>query len=118
MPYELTLDSPLSFVRGVGETRLQQFAKRGVRTVGELLTYYPRAYEDRGNVLPLRDCADGGIHAVEVVCMNKPVSGRARSAVPALANGRRQAIPAVRTGFDGALRRGNGFAGNRAGRSG
>ena len=79
MPYELTLDSPLSFVRGVGETRLQQFAKRGVRTVGDLLTYYPRAYEDRGNVLPLRDCADGGIHAVEVVCTNKPVAGRARS---------------------------------------
>ncbi len=79
MPYELTLDSPLSFVRGVGETRSQQFAKRGVRTVGDLLTFYPRAYEDRGNVLPLRDCADGGIHAVEVVCTSLPVSGRARS---------------------------------------
>ncbi len=79
MPYELTFDSPLSFVRGVGETRSQQFAKRGVYTVGDLLSFYPRAYEDRGNILPLRDCTDGGIHAVEVVCTSLPVSGRARS---------------------------------------
>lgn len=75
----MTIDSPLTDVRGVGDARAAQFAKRGVLTVGDLLAFYPRAYENRGEIIPLRDCTDGNIHAVEVVCTRKPAVGRTRT---------------------------------------
>ncbi|MCH5184150.1 MAG: ATP-dependent DNA helicase RecG [Oscillospiraceae bacterium] len=75
----MTVDSPLTDLRGVGDARAAQFAKRGVLTVGDLLALYPRAYENRGKIIPLRDCTDGELHAVEVVCTRKPAVGRTRS---------------------------------------
>ena len=75
----MTVDSPLTELRGVGDARAAQFAKRGVLTVGDLLAFYPRAYENRGEIIPLRDCTDGEIHAVEVVCTRKPTVGRTRT---------------------------------------
>lgn len=75
----MTLDSPLTELRGVGDARAAQFAKRGVLTVGDLLSFYPRAYENRGEIVSLRDCTDGEIHAVEVLCTRKPTAGRTRS---------------------------------------
>ena len=38
--------TPVSALSGVGPKRVEQFEKLGVRTVGELINFYPRAYED------------------------------------------------------------------------
>lgn len=73
------LDSPLTELRGVGDARAAQFARRNVYTVGDLLSLYPRGYENRGEITPLRDCTDGGVHAVEVLCTRNPVAGRTRT---------------------------------------
>ena len=43
-------DTPLRFVKGIGEARSACFAKLGLYTAGDLLTFYPRAYEYRGEV--------------------------------------------------------------------
>ena len=42
-----TLNSPLTALPGVGPARAQQLEKLNLHTVGDLLTYYPRSYEDR-----------------------------------------------------------------------
>lgn len=75
----VSIDSPLTDLRGVGDARAAQFAKRGVLTVGDLLAFYPRAYENRGEIVALRNCTDGELHAVEVVCTRKPIVGRTRT---------------------------------------
>ncbi|MCD7746199.1 MAG: ATP-dependent DNA helicase RecG [Lachnospiraceae bacterium] len=41
----MNLNSPLTDLKGIGDKTAQLFAKVGVSDVGELLAYYPRAYE-------------------------------------------------------------------------
>jgi len=41
------LGKNVQYVRQVGKTRAQKLNKLGIRTIGDLLTYYPRDYEDR-----------------------------------------------------------------------
>jgi len=41
------LDAGIRYVKGVGEAREKLMAKLGVRTVRDLIGFYPRAYEDR-----------------------------------------------------------------------
>lgn len=40
------LEKNIQYIKGVGEKKAQLFAKLGVSTVGALLSFYPRAYED------------------------------------------------------------------------
>ncbi|MBR4295830.1 MAG: ATP-dependent DNA helicase RecG [Clostridia bacterium] len=46
-------------LNGVGPARAAAFAKLGVKTVDDLLRFYPRAYEDRGNIRQLMESTDG-----------------------------------------------------------
>lgn len=41
------LDTPIQFLKGVGPKLGDVLRKKGVSTVGDLLEWYPRAYEDR-----------------------------------------------------------------------
>jgi ATP-dependent DNA helicase RecG len=45
--------------------RANQLARLGVRTVGDLLFHFPRAYEDLTDVRPLRGLTEGSIQTVE-----------------------------------------------------
>lgn len=42
-------------IKGVGESRAKQLGKLGIYTVEDLIYFFPRAYEMRGNVKLLRD---------------------------------------------------------------
>lgn len=52
------LNTDIKKLYGVGEKRSAYYAKMGVHTVGDLLSHYPRGYENRGNVILLSE-ADG-----------------------------------------------------------
>lgn len=43
----LRLDTPLQYLKGVGPKLGDIFYKREIKTVGDLLEFYPRAYEDQ-----------------------------------------------------------------------
>ncbi len=45
--YEKTLSSDVQFLKGVGPVIGAKLEKIGVKTIYDLLTYFPRAYEDR-----------------------------------------------------------------------
>jgi len=47
------LSSPVQYLRGVGPVRAGQLARLGIHTIGDLFTYFPRAYEDRRTIVPL-----------------------------------------------------------------
>lgn len=51
----LTADTSVSELNGVGKVRATQLAKLGISTVGDLIYYFPRAYEKRGDTRPLRE---------------------------------------------------------------
>ncbi len=61
MPDIRTLD-------GVGDVRARLFAKKNIHTVEDLLSFFPRAYEDRTVEKQIFDCADG-----ETVCIRAAV---------------------------------------------
>ncbi len=49
----MNLSDSINKVRGVGVKKAAAFARLGVGTVYDLLTYYPRAYEDQSRVTPI-----------------------------------------------------------------
>jgi ATP-dependent DNA helicase RecG len=50
----LRLDTPVQYVKGVGPTRAAQLAELGVGTVEDLLTYFPRRFDLRRHVQPIK----------------------------------------------------------------
>lgn len=58
------LDKPIQYLKGVGEKRAELFAKKGVKTVGDMLYYFPRNYEDRSVIKLISECIEG-----ETVCI-------------------------------------------------
>ncbi len=53
---------------GVGDARAKMFEKKGIKTVDDLLYFFPRGYEDRKEVKEIADC-----YAGENVCIKGQV---------------------------------------------
>ena len=49
---------------GVGPNTSRLFAKLGIFTVADLLSTYPRSYDDRTKRIPLKDFASGKVHTI------------------------------------------------------
>ena len=63
---------PVSSLHGVGRVKAQAYAAAGVHTLLDLLYYFPRAYENRANVLPLTATEDGGKCATVLTVATEP----------------------------------------------
>jgi len=50
---QIRLDSPLQYVKGVGPRKAEVLAQHGLNEVRDLLFYFPRAYLDRTNIVPI-----------------------------------------------------------------
>lgn len=50
----MDFSTEIQYLKGVGPARAEAFSKLGVDTVGALLRFYPRAYEDWSRVVPIR----------------------------------------------------------------
>lgn len=69
----MTLNDPISLVKGVGEQTAAKFARLNVQTVDDLIHLYPRRYEDFANVSSISDIKPGPVTVSAVV---ESVSGR------------------------------------------
>ncbi len=54
-----TLTSQITKLKGFGSKKAQSLEKLGIRTLKDVLFYYPRGYEDRRNIKHISDLADG-----------------------------------------------------------
>ena len=61
------IKTPVSSISGIGPQLAKLLAKQNVFTVGDLLQYFPRAYEDRTKKIPLKDFSLGKVHTVALV---------------------------------------------------
>ncbi len=59
--------TPVTVLNGVGEKRAALFEKLGVKTVGDLINFYPRTYEDWSVVETIENTEDGGLYCVKAV---------------------------------------------------
>lgn len=58
-PPRLTLDTPISYLKGVGPARAESLARLQIRVAGDLLRHVPHRYEDATTVTPLNRAAVG-----------------------------------------------------------
>jgi ATP-dependent DNA helicase RecG len=57
----MELDTPVSDLKGVGGARSERFAVLGIETVGDLINYYPRRYDDYSKVIPANKLRPGPV---------------------------------------------------------
>ena len=69
----MTVDSPIGELRGVGEVLAKKFAVLGIETVGQLIDYYPRRYEDYSTMTPISQMRPGTVTIEAVI---KQATGR------------------------------------------
>ena len=69
----MTLDDPLTEVKGVGMAQASKFAVLGLKTVSDLIDYYPRRYDDFSTVTPINKLQPG---AVTIEATIKQAAGR------------------------------------------
>lgn len=60
----INLNSDIKYIKGVGEKRAEFFKKLGISCVRELISYYPRKYQDRSQKTTVCQCQSG-----ETVCI-------------------------------------------------
>ncbi|MBE6634442.1 MAG: ATP-dependent DNA helicase RecG [Ruminococcaceae bacterium] len=75
----VTEKSPVTVLPGVGRVRAECYARLGITTLGELLSHYPRAYENRGEIRLLRDARADAKTAVILTVATEPRCVRLRS---------------------------------------
>ncbi|MEO6067930.1 MAG: ATP-dependent DNA helicase RecG [Gemmatimonadales bacterium] len=68
----LRLDTPIKFLKGIGERRAELFGKLGVETAQDLLWHLPHRYLDASSVTPLAEARVGG----EYACIGRVVAKR------------------------------------------
>lgn len=56
---KIDLDTNIQFLKGVGPVKSEVFNKIGIHTVGDLIRYYPRVYEDRTELRKISEFVDG-----------------------------------------------------------
>ena len=55
----MDLNKDIQYIKGVGEARAKTLNRLGIYNLEDLITYYPRTYEDRSKVKKLEDVVDG-----------------------------------------------------------
>ena len=74
----VTPDTPLLELTGVGEQRAKKLEKLGLTRVGELLSHYPRDYEDRRKLYTIRAAPLGPRVCISAMAAEHPRRARFR----------------------------------------
>lgn len=61
------IKSPVSSLSGVGPAASALFSKLNIFTVGDILSFYPRNYEDRRQHVPILDFEKANVHTAAVI---------------------------------------------------
>ncbi len=72
----IDLQKDVKYIKGVGPSRVLLLNKLGIFTLNDLITYYPRTYEDRNKPKYICECEDGEEVLIEAVACNKMTSIR------------------------------------------
>lgn len=67
----IDLQKSVQYVKNVGPSRVKILNKLNIQTLQDLITYFPRNYEDRGIAKRLSDCKDGEEALVKATAVTK-----------------------------------------------
>lgn len=66
----IDLKQSVQYVKGVGPNNLPLLQKLEINTLGDLITYFPRNYEDRGKPKKIYELVDGEEVLIEAICVS------------------------------------------------
>ncbi len=72
------LNKSIQYVKSVGEARAKLFHRLGLYTVGDVITHFPREYEDRSIIKKIIDIQDNETCAFEGIIMSRVSESRPR----------------------------------------
>lgn len=72
------LQTDVRYIKGIGEQRAKSLAKLNIRSLRDLIAYFPRAYEDRTAAKPIRDLQPGETACVAAMVAAPPTLSRIR----------------------------------------
>ncbi|MBQ7485790.1 MAG: ATP-dependent DNA helicase RecG [Oscillospiraceae bacterium] len=70
------LSTDVRYIKGIGETRAKALEKLEIRTLRDLVCYFPRAYEDRTRLYTVRDLPLGESACVRAMVASEPEARR------------------------------------------
>ncbi len=73
------LKTDIRFLKGIGEKRAEGFRKLGITTVEDLLFFFPRAYEDWQNTVPIKEADENETVAIKAIIITRAVPLKTRS---------------------------------------
>ena len=66
------IDTRVQFLKGVGETRAKHLEKLGIFSIGALLRYYPKRYEDWNTVTKISDAVVNETVCIKATVIERP----------------------------------------------
>lgn len=72
----MDLTEDVKYIKGVGPNRVTLLNKIGIFNVKDLITYYPRGYEDRSKPKNICECVNGEVALIEAIAMSRLVDTR------------------------------------------
>ena len=66
----------VKYIKGVGPNRVKLLNKLNIYTLKDLITYYPRTYEDRNKPKKIDECIDGEETTIEAIACGNVVETR------------------------------------------
>ena len=70
------LNKEIKYIKGVGPARAEVLNSIGIYNLKDLITYFPRNYEDRGKAKNIVDVEDGEETLIEAICVSKMLEKR------------------------------------------
>ena len=70
------LNTDIRYIKGIGEARAKALHKLGIATLGDLLSYFPRRWEDRTLTRPIRELLVGEYACVRAMLAGDPTASR------------------------------------------
>ena len=67
----MELSKDVKYIKGVGPSRVELLNKLGIFTLKDLITYYPRTYEDRSKPKSIAECVHGEEVLIEAIACSK-----------------------------------------------
>ena len=67
----MDLNNDVKYIKGVGPSRVELLNKIGIFSLKDLITYYPRTYEDRGKPKLIAELIDGEEALIEAIVVSK-----------------------------------------------
>lgn len=72
----MNFNEDVKYIKGVGPNRVKLLNKIGIFTLNDLITYYPRGYEDRSNPKNICECINSETTLIEAVVVSNLIDTR------------------------------------------